>query len=81
MAYALEVLIIDGGDETIKVVHTFYGLTESEVRTYYREHLGTCEYFRSAHAEGRVIEDLEEIDEDELPVPEEYEDEEDYEDG
>jgi hypothetical protein len=67
MAYILEVLIIDGGDETIKVGHQFYGLTEAEVRTYYREHLESCDYFRSAVKDGRVIEELEQVDEDELP--------------
>jgi hypothetical protein len=77
MAFALEVFIIDGGDQTIKVAHTFYGLTEAEVETYKREHLASCEYFRSAMNEGRVIEDLEEIDEDELPDPSDFEDEDD----
>jgi hypothetical protein len=67
MAYILEILIIDGGDETIKVGHQFYGQTEAEVRTYYREHLHSCEYFKSAVKEGRVIEDLEEVDDCDLP--------------
>jgi hypothetical protein len=74
MAFALEVFIIDGGDQTIKVAHTFYGLTEAEVETYKREHLSSCDYFRSAMSEGRVIEELEEIDEDDLPNPEDFED-------
>ena len=77
MAYSLEVLIIDGGDQTIKVAHTFYGLTEAEVETYKREHLASCEYFRSAMNEGRVIEDLEEIDDDDLPDPDDYLEEDD----
>lgn len=67
MAFALHIDIIDGGDETIKVSHTFWGLTRGEVLTYKREHLGSCEYFRSAEQEGRTIEDLEEIDESDLP--------------
>ena len=74
MAYALEVSIVDGGDSTIKVVHTFYGVTEEEVRTYYREHTHSCEYFNAAVKEHRVIEELEEIDDDELPTVEEYDD-------
>ena len=75
----LEVLIIDEGDGTIKVGHTFYGLSEKEVRTYYREHMHSCEYFRAAVKEGRVIEELEQVDESELPEPdEEDEDEEEY---
>lgn len=79
MAYALEVMIVDGGDSTIKVVHTFYGVTEEEVRTYYREHLHSCDYFKSAVKDHRVIEELEQIDDDELPTFEEYDDEEDSE--
>lgn len=68
MAYILRVLIIDPGDQTIKVAHEFYGLTEREVDTYYREHAGNCEYFASAVKENRVIEEIEEVDESELPT-------------
>jgi len=75
MAYMLEVAIIDGGDETIKVVHQFFGLSKREVETYKREHLTSCEYFRAAEKAGRTIEDLEEIDE--LPTPEDYDEEDD----
>ena len=67
MAFILEVLIIDAGDRTIKVGHQFYGYTEQEVRTYYREHLASCEYFKAAVRENRVIEDLEEVDDEDLP--------------
>jgi hypothetical protein len=77
MAFCLEVAIIDGGDRTIKVVHQFYGYTETEVETYKREHLGSCEYFRSAEQAGRTIEELEEVDESEMPTEEDYEFEED----
>jgi hypothetical protein len=74
MAYLLEVAIIDGGDETIKVVHQFYGESEEEVQTYKREHLSSCSYFKSAETDGRTVENLEEIEEDELPEPEDFED-------
>jgi len=77
LAWLLEVAIIDGGDHTIKVVHQFYGLTETEVETYKREHLSSCEYFRSAEHDGRTIESLERIDEDELPDPDDYDEEDD----
>jgi hypothetical protein len=77
MAYKLEVSIVDAGDGTIKVVHQFFGVTEQEVETYKREHLADCGYFKSAAAQGRTIEELEEIDDDELPeVEEDDEDEE-----
>lgn len=71
MAYKLEISIIDGGDNTIKVVHIFYGVTLAEVETYKREHMASCDYFRSAVKDGRVIEEVEEIEEDELPEVEE----------
>ena len=74
MAYALYIDIVDPGDQTIKVSHTFWGLTKNEVYTYKREHLGSCEYFRSAEQEGRTIEDLEEISADDLPEVELEED-------
>ena len=73
MAYCLEVAIIDGGDRAIKVVHQFFGYSEREVETYKREHLASCEYFRNAERDGRTIEELEEIDESELPTEEDYE--------
>jgi hypothetical protein len=79
MACILEVLIVDGGDKTIKVGHTFYGLTEREARMYYREHLSSCEYFRAAEKEGRVIEEVEHVDASELPSLEDYEEEEEEE--
>jgi hypothetical protein len=75
MAFALEVLVIDAGDKTIKVGHVFYGLTEREVRTYFREHQESCEYFRAAVKEGRVIEEIEQIDEEDLPDADDQEDE------
>lgn len=81
MAIELNVYIVDGGDGTIKVMHTFFGGSEREARTYYREHLASCEYFRAAEKEGRVIEELEHIDADELPTPEDFEEEEEEEAG
>jgi len=75
----LEIAIIDGGDHTIKVVHQFYGLTEKEVKTYKKEHLSNCGYFRSADHDDRTVETLEEIPESELPTVEDYEEEEEEE--
>jgi hypothetical protein len=74
MAYDLEILIIDPEDGTIKVGHHFYGVTEEECRTYFREHMA-CEYLKAAVKDGRIIETLEQIDDDELPEAEEDDDE------
>lgn len=78
MAFILRVLVIDAGDKTIKVGHEFYGLSEAEVDTYYREHQSSCEYFAAAVKENRVIEEIEEVEDDELPdgADLEYEEEE-----
>lgn len=80
VAFLLEVAIVDGGDNTIKVVHQFYGMTRKEVETYRREHLSNCGYFRSAENDDRTIEELEEIEDSELPTPDDYEDEEEEDD-
>jgi hypothetical protein len=67
--YELKVVIIDAGDKTIKVGHVFWGVTEAEARTYYREHLSSCSYFAAAKRDGRVIEELFELlDGEELPT-------------
>jgi len=76
MACALHVDVIDPGDQTIKVTHTFWGLTEKESREYLREHQGHCEYFAAAVRDGRTIEETEEIDDDELPEVDDDEEEE-----
>jgi len=79
MATELTVWIVDGGDGTIKVSHTFYGSTEREARTYYREHLSSCEYFRAAEKDGRLFEEVEAVDEEALPIPEDFEEDDEYE--
>jgi hypothetical protein len=81
MAYALHVFIIDPGDDEIKVEHVFYGMTEKEVEAYRDEHLKSCSYFSTAEKAGNVIEELEEISEDEIPQPEDFEEEEEAEVG
>jgi hypothetical protein len=73
MAVALKVHIVDPGDNTIKVTHIFWGLNEREAETYKREHLGSCEYFRAAEKDGNTIEELERVDQSELPDPEDFE--------
>jgi hypothetical protein len=77
LAKILTVYIVDAGDDTIKVGHQFFGLTEREVETYKREHLASCEYFRSAENEQRTIEEMEDVGSDELPDPEDFEDDDD----
>jgi len=76
MAYKITVDVVDPVDETIKVSHIFWGKSEREARTYYTEHLASCEYFAAAAEEGRLIEEVEEIDDDELPEVEDADDDE-----
>lgn len=68
MPWALHAAIMDSGDHEIKVRHIFYGETKEECDDYFKEHLGTCSYFRSAEKSREVISWFEEIDE--LPTPE-----------
>jgi hypothetical protein len=79
MAYILRVYILDAGDRMIKVEHDFFGTTLAEADTYYKEHLGSCEYFAAAVREDRVIEEVEEVDADELPSEADFEEEEEEE--
>jgi hypothetical protein len=73
MATKITVDVVDPGDDTIKVSHIFWGKTEREARTYYTEHLASCDYFAAAAEDGRLIEEVEEIDDDELPEVEDAE--------
>lgn len=79
MAYKITVDVVDPVDETIKVSHIFWGKSEREARTYYTEHLASCEYFAAAAEEGNLIEEVEEIDDDELPEVEDADDDEEEE--
>jgi hypothetical protein len=79
MATKITVDVVDPVDETIKVSHIFWGKSEREARTYYTEHLASCDYFAAAAEDGRLSEEVEEIDDDELPEVEDAEDEADEE--
>jgi hypothetical protein len=81
LAYLLEVHVIDPGDNTIKVTHQFWGVTQAECRDYFREHKANCEYFAAAVTEKRVIEEMQQVDESELPEPEDFEEFEEEEAG
>ena len=72
MAFLLEIAIVDEGDDNIKVVHQFYGLTRREVETYKREHLESCEYFHKALEDERTLEMLDEIPDSSLPTEADY---------
>jgi hypothetical protein len=75
MAWAFTVDVVDPVDGEIKVSHTFWGETKEECRTYYEEHRKSCEYFDAAVLDGRTLEDMEEISDEELPTADEEEDE------
>ncbi len=79
MAIKITVDVVDPGDETIKVSHIFWGKTEREARTYYTEHLESCDYFAAAAEAGNLIEEVEEIGDDELPEADDAEEEEEQE--
>jgi hypothetical protein len=66
MAYKLTVDIVDADGE-ISLTHTFWGSTEKEVEAALDEHAALDQDLTAAQAEGRTIEDTEEIDDEELP--------------
>jgi hypothetical protein len=75
MAWALNVYIVNPGDEKIFVKHTFYGETKADAEHIKKEHLGSCSYFKAAEDEGRTDQDWEEIEQDEWPSVDDEEDE------
>lgn len=77
MAYKLTVFIVNPDDEQIYVEHNFYGETKADAEHVKREHLESCEYFRAAQADGRTIEEGEDISSDEWPAIEEDDDHDD----
>lgn len=82
MAFELWSYIVDPGDGTIKMAHVFYGETEKEAETYRDEHLSHCKYMQSAeHGEGKgeIIEEL--VETEELPSPEDFEEDAGEQDG
>lgn len=70
MAFQIISYIVDPGDGKIKVSHTFYGHTRAEAEEYREHHIASCEYFSAAVEEGREMQEIEEVDDDELPVAE-----------
>jgi len=74
MAYKLTVFIVNPDDEQIYVEHNFYGETKADAEHVKREHIASCEYFRAAEAEGRTVEEGEEIEAEDWPSVDEGED-------
>ena len=79
MAYCLNVDIVDE-DGSIHLTHHFWGETEEEVRGYYRAHQDDCEYLDDAILDDRVVEELKQIPEDQLPQVETEDEDEDGDD-
>ncbi|MGA7791832.1 MAG: hypothetical protein WCA19_02260 [Candidatus Acidiferrales bacterium] len=76
MAYAYHIYRIDPGRNFIAVEHIFYGYTKAECLKEFQAHLGACSGLNEAEDEGRIEEDWEEIDPEDIPVPDDAEDEE-----
>lgn len=72
MAYALTIDLIEhhAGEEVIRMSLTFWGDSEAECAQTWAELKNKFEFFAAAEREGRTIEELEEIDDDERPCPE-----------
>lgn len=70
MAWIYESFIVNPVDEKVLMSHRFYGRTREDCESTFREHLGSCSYFKSAEQEGRTYEKWIRIDEEDLPVAE-----------
>jgi hypothetical protein len=77
LAIELRAHLVDPEDGRIHVTHIFWGEDEAECRENMEAHAATCEKFGPALAHGDVIEEIIEIDDDQLPDPEDFEDEDD----
>ena len=77
MAYAYHIYRVDPGSDIIRVEHIFYGFSKKECLDEFQAHLGACSGLNAAEHEDRIEEEWEEIPDDELPAPEDGEDEED----
>jgi hypothetical protein len=67
MAFALYVDIVPEGGGPVSVTHVFWGDTEEECRATFESHAKGCEFLTPAIAEGRIEEEIEEVDDDERP--------------
>jgi hypothetical protein len=67
MPFALYVDIIPAGGGPVSVTHIFFGETEDECRQNFQAHAKACEFLTPAIEEGRVEEELEEIDAEDWP--------------
>jgi hypothetical protein len=76
MAWAYHIYRVDPGRDFIAVEHIFYGHTKAECLAEFRAHLGACSGLNAAEEESRIEEEWEEIDLEQIPVPDDEEDEE-----
>jgi hypothetical protein len=74
MVYMLTIDVIPPEGGKVAVSHTFYGKTEAEARANFTAHAAGCEFLAPAIAEGRIEEELDEIEDDEQPSYEDLDD-------
>lgn len=76
MPFALTVDIVDHRDGEIHATYTFWGQTAVQARSRMREHEQGSSLFAAAVREGRTFEEIEEINEEDLPEVEDDDEEE-----
>lgn len=80
MAFQLQVDIVDKADDAIHATVIFWGKSKAEVESHYATALTAWPYLAEAEQQERVCEELNEVDDDQLPeVEDEEEDEEEEE--
>lgn len=77
MAYAYHIYEIDDESDIIRVEHIFYGRTKADCQVEHDAHSATCPSLAAAVNDDRIEEEWESLDENELPRPNEDDEEED----
>lgn len=80
MAWKLSVLLVPEDSTRVKIEHVFYGMTRAECVKSFEGHQQVCGSFGPAVAEGRSVQEWEEIEEDDIPEVDDEDDGDDEED-
>lgn len=67
MAWVLTVDVVPKGGGPVVVQHEFWGGSEAEARAAFKSHAEGCEFLGPAIAEGRIEEEIEEVEDADRP--------------
>jgi hypothetical protein len=72
MAVAVHVYIFEKNGAFSGVEHVFYGRTEAEADRIRLAHMAGCENYGKAEATDRVVEDVEDIEDEDIPSGDDF---------